>query len=300
MKNKIIITQGISASGKTYWATNFVKSNPEYVNINRDDIRGELFCDGKLNWSIYKSTKVKEAKVTEMQDQLISEAVLAGKSIIISDTNLNLKTLERFKNLPCLAEYQLEYKVFKVDLLEALQRDAQRINGVGYKVITKQYKTFCDMFYSDNYHKFSASKDDAFICDLDGTICDMKGIRTPFEWDKVGEDKPRVEIISMVRGLLTEGLHPIFVSGRDACCMKQTQSWLDHYFPELEGHYKLFMRPEGDMRKDTIIKEEIFTKYIGHNYNVRVVLDDRPTVSRMFMYKLGLNVVNVGNPWLEF
>lgn len=298
--NKIIITQGISASGKTYWAENFVKQNPNYVNINRDNIRGDLFCDGTLDWSTYKFTKAKEAKVTEIQDQLISEAVLASKSIIISDTNLNLKTLERFKKLPCLAEYQFEYKVFKVDLLEALQRDAQRINGVGYKVITKQYKSFCDMFYSDNHHKFSASKDDAFICDLDGTICDMKGIRTPFEWDKVGEDKPRAEIISMVRGLLSEGLQPIFVSGRDACCMEQTQSWLDHYFPELEGHYKLFMRPEGDRRKDTIIKEEIFTKYIGHNYNVRVVLDDRPTVSRMFMYKLGLNVVNVGNPWLEF
>lgn len=300
MKNKIIITQGISASGKTYWAEDFVKQNPEYININRDDIRGELFCDGDLDWSKYKFTKAKENKVTETQNQRICDAVTEGKNIIISDTNLNTKTLVRLSNLPCLVDYEFEYKVFEVDLLLALQRDAQRKNGVGYKVITKQYKSFCDMFYSDNHHKFSSTKEDAFICDLDGTICNMKGVRTPFEWDKVCEDKPRIEIISMVRGLLSEGLQPIFVSGRDACCMEQTSEWLNQYFPELDGHYKLFMRPEGDVRKDTIIKEEIFTKYIGHNYNVRVVLDDRPTVSRMFMYKLGLNVVNVGNPWLEF
>ena len=36
---KAILTIGVSASGKTTWAEQFVKENEWWVNINRDDIR---------------------------------------------------------------------------------------------------------------------------------------------------------------------------------------------------------------------------------------------------------------------
>ena len=34
------------------------------------------------------------------------------------------------------------------------------------------------------------AKELAIIVDVDGTLADMKGIRGPFEWDKVHLDKP--------------------------------------------------------------------------------------------------------------
>ncbi len=53
------------------------------------------------------------------------------------------------------------------------------------------------------------------------------------------------------------------------------------------------------MRKDTIVKEEIFWRDIADNYNVQFVIDDRPSVARMWR-ELGLKVFQVGDPHIEF
>lgn len=299
--NKIIFTRGVSASGKTVWAEQFIKDNPDYVNINRDDIRAALFCNGELDWSRYKFTRGNEVRVTEVQEQLIYDAVVNGKNIIISDTNLHDKYIDRIltSQETLLDNYEVEYKWFEVGLLEALKRDARRSNGVGYEVITKQYKLFSELFYGADWHTFSDDKEDAIIIDVDGTIAQMEG-RSAFEWDKVDTDLPRTEIIHMVKGLIDRGYTPIFLSGRDSFCMDKTQTWIEEQFPELEGHFHLYMRSEGDNRKDTIIKKELFDKYIDHKYNVRVVFDDRKSVVRMWAFNKGLNVVDVGNPHEEF
>ena len=300
---KLIYTVGVSCSGKTTWVNEFLSqgnNKNSWVNINRDDIRGFLFTGGTINWDKYNFTKGNETLVTELQHHLIKDAAEKGKNIIISDTNLNPKYIDNFKTWGCLKNYTFEERVFHIDLLEALERDAKRLSGVGYKVITSQYKTYAERFLSKDWHDPEKSYTaDAVIFDIDGTLAEMHN-RTPFEWEKVGDDKPRTEIIMMAKGLVGAGYTPIFMSGRDSVCMDQTQQWIEQYFPELEGHFHLYMRPEGDCRKDTIIKKELFNKYVNHNYNVKLVLDDRPTVSRMFKYDLGLNVVNVGNPWLEF
>ncbi len=253
-----------------------------------------------MDWNKYKFTKGNETLVTELQHHLIKDAAEKGKNIIISDTNLNPKYIDNFKTWPCLKNYTFNEKVFHVDLLEALERDAKRLSGVGYKVITSQYKNYADGFLKKNWHDYD--KEDvpsAVILDIDGTLASMHN-RSPFEWDKVGEDLPREEIINMVKGLIAEGYVPIFMSGRDSVCMEDTQAWIEKYFPELKGHFHLYMRPEGDFRKDTIIKKELFDKYVDHNYNVKLVLDDRKSVIRMWAFEKGLNVVDVGNPHEEF
>ena len=60
------------------------------------------------------------------------------------------------------------------------------------------------------------------------------------------------------------------------------------------------MRSEGDCRKDTVVKKELFDTYIDHKYNVKLVLDDRKSVIRMWSFEKGLNVVDVGKPHDEF
>ena len=300
---KFIYTVGVSCSGKTTWAENFLmegNNGNAYVDINRDNIRGFLFTGGKINWKDYKFTKDKEKKVTDIQHYLIKDAVEKGKNIILSDTNLNPKYIENFKKWDCLKGYEFVEKVFHVDLLEALERDAKRGSGVGYKVITSQYKSYSERFLKGNWHDTNkAMKTDAVIFDIDGTLAQMVG-RSPFDWDKVCEDVPRTEIVMMAKGLIATGYTPIFMSGRDAVCMDQTQQWIENYFPELEGHFHLYMRSEGDCRKDTVVKKELFDKYIDHKYNVKLVLDDRKSVIRMWSFEKGLNVVDVGNPHEEF
>lgn len=50
---KLILTVGISASGKTTWVNNSRLYNT--VNINRDDIRFNIVQPGS-NWKTYKSS----------------------------------------------------------------------------------------------------------------------------------------------------------------------------------------------------------------------------------------------------
>lgn len=54
----------------------------------------------------------------------------------------------------------------------------------------------------------------------------------------------------------------------------------------------LYMRPEGDVRKDTEIKREIFDNYIRDKYRVLFVLDDRNSVVKMWR-DLGLKCLQV-------
>ena len=49
------------------------------------------------------------------------------------------------------------------------------------------------------------TKQKAIMVDVDGTLADMKGIRGPFEWDKVGLDRPYTDIIKLVQTLSDTG-----------------------------------------------------------------------------------------------
>lgn|SRR5690606_6595858 len=139
----------------------------------------------------------------------------------------------------------------------------------------------------------------AIIVDIDGTVATNDGKRGFYEWEKVGADAPRPFIIEMVVGYFKQGYEIIFVSGRDSICRWQTTLWLDkHVGTEYSG---LFMRAEGDQRRDSVVKKEIFFRDIAPNYNVVGVIDDRPQVLRECWYEIGIeNVICVGNPWLEF
>lgn len=123
-----------------------------------------------------------------------------------------------------------------------------------------------------------------------------KPLRTPFEWNKVGADRVHEVVADMVEGYYLADYTVIILSGRDGICREVTEDWLEKYGI---SHDRLIMRSEGDNRKDTVVKEEMFWIHIADNYNVKAVIDDRPSVCRMWQ-ELGLKVINVGNPWIEF
>lgn len=290
---KAIITVGISASGKTTWAEEFVRKNRDWININRDDIRFSL--TGAKNWGDYKFNKSIERMVTGIQDSMVIHAKAKGKNVIISDTNLNKKfredNIQYLKNVG----YSVEVKDFPVDFMEAVKRDTHRQRSVGYQVIWKQWQQWLDYIERKRYIP-NEDLPVAVICDIDGTIADMKGIRSPFEWDKVGLDKPISVVCDMLYGYDALGYQIIIVSGRDGICEQDTRKWLDK---NIIPSYELFMRKEGDSRKDSIVKEEIFWDSIANRYNVKAVVDDRPQVLRLWR-DLNMKVICVGNPYVEF
>lgn len=140
--SKVIITVGIPASGKTYWANEYVKTHPNTVISCRDDIRaiGHLpFGDPEV-----------EKRITDIQRNDIRLAVDADLNVIVADTNIN----DRFRN--DLIEFLLDLGAavqiipFPVSLETALERDANRERTVGYDVIKRFHDAYQAMDYIGN------------------------------------------------------------------------------------------------------------------------------------------------------
>ena len=305
---KAIVTVGVSASGKTSFAESFLQegdNKASWVNINRDDIRWELL--GVKDWSKWNWKREKE--VTSIQRASLAKAASEGKNVIVSDTNLNPK----FRNdlleyLHSLGYATVTQKVFTVSFEEACKRDTARPNGVGYSVIAKQVEQmnkYMEAFNPPEVAKYE-HKDGLPTCiivDIDGTLAHMTN-RGPFEWDKVGDD----EVDTVIRNLCNvyesyepyesgeQSIRVILMSGRDSVCRDDTVDWLRK---NRVSYTSLFMRDSVDSRKDTIVKKEMFDAHIIGKYNVEFVVDDRPSVCRQW-HDMGLKVLRVGNPYIEY
>lgn len=289
---KAIITVGISASGKTTFAKTMVEQG--WVDISRDWIRFNVVCPG-TDWSNYKFTNKREQDVTVVQEDMVMDAFSKGQNIIISDTNLNPKIRNKWVQSLNDLGFEVEIKDFPVTLEEAYKRDTLRANGVGRDVIYTQYKKWLEYTARKTYTP-NTDMPKAILLDIDGTVAEMEG-RSPYEWSKVGTDKPRQFVIDIVKGLSDQGYVILALSGRDGICYDETKCWLNtHDVP----HFYLFMREAGDTRKYTVVKEEIFWDLIAQHWNVVGVLDDRPCVLRTWR-EIGIqNVVAVADPYLEF
>ena len=116
--------------------------------------------------------------------------------------------------------------------------------------------------------------------------------RGPFDWHKVGLDQPNLITIHMVKEM-AEYLNAeiLIVTGRDQVCRAETEEWLNKQDIK---YTNLFMRPAGDKRKDTIVKQEIYRERIEPKYNVFIAFDDRPRVIKMYR-EMGVKVIDVGN-----
>jgi hypothetical protein len=132
-----------------------------------------------------------------------------------------------------------------------------------------------------------------WLVDIDGTLA-HKGERSPFDWHRVGEDTPNEPVIEVVRALAAWH-HIVFVSGRMEQCRTLTLDWLHkHVCRALECfHAPLFMRADGDFRPDTVVKREIYEKFILGEYDVAGAIDDRSKVVRMWREELGLTCLQV-------
>lgn len=290
-KPVLALTVGASASGKTTFVEQQMRKGStrlETVNLNRDDVRFELFCDGERDWDKYKFNTANEARVTEVIDEAAAEAFQDRLNIIVSDTNLNPVVRNKWKNLAKLYDYEYIEVPFECEWTELVKRNNNRKGGIDLKILREQYMRMNEYLGRKTYTP-DESKPKAFIVDVDGTVADMEGIRKPYDWDKVHLDRPRESVIAMVTGLANSGYKIIFLSGRDGVCFHKTRDWLKEYF----GHFEtLLMRKEDDHRKDYIIKEELFWK-IADDYNIVGAIDDRHQVLRLWE-ELGIkDIINV-------
>lgn len=302
---KMTITVGVPASGKTTWA-----ERQDAVNINRDDIRQRLF--GPFKWGEYKFTNANENDVTVEQKQMLVNAAKAGRDVIISDTNLKKDFRDQWIRVGVSLGYEVEVKLFHISPAEALRRDSDREMSVGPEVMAKMFTTYykeCKHLILDWYKTelqriwFTGdvgNKSSYIIVDVDGTVADMKSCgRSPFDWHRVGEDLPRLNVIKTVQlwADSRQDLNVIFLSGRDGICFDSTKSWLNRYYAPNLGrhprHFDLKMRKAGDNRPDWIVKLEILHSIAERRGKPPVLcFDDRDQVVEAF-HHVGLEVFQV-------
>lgn len=301
----VFITVGISASGKTTWANNMMLAykdcgDESWCNINRDHIRLNIIHNN-ITWANYKFNKTNESKVSEIAIEQFNEAVELGiNNIIISDTNLNAKYRDEWIKRAEDAGYAAKIVEFPITFAEACRRNELRHNGVSKKVIYQQYLLWNEYIGRKTYVP-DTTKPKAILVDIDGTIAERFG-RGPFEWLKVDQDKPRPFVIDLIRCYINYYVdyEIIFLSGRDSVCRHETLTWISRNMNIPIHNVNLHMRSEGDMRKDMIVKEEIFWNEISKNYCVDAVFDDRPQVVAMWHEIKIPNVIAVADQNLEF
>lgn len=294
---RAILTVGISASGKSTWAS----QQNGFKVLERDSLRrdflvhkNEYIADSNL-WSLWKFTKENEKSISLEYNKWIEYFAQSEKDIICADTNLNSgfrdTLIQKLKDLG----YEVEIKYFPIDFMEAVKRDEKRRDTVGRDIIYKQWKQYEEQFSTrKKYVKDPLNMCKAILVDIDGTLAHMKNKRGPFEWDKVNLDEldETVRNFTSLYQMNNSLLSVIILSGRDSVCRELTENWLRD---NKVLYTKLFMRKEGDMRKDTIVKEEIFWEHIAPFYDVEFVVDDRVSVCNMWR-DIGLFVFQVGDP----
>ena len=269
--------KGLPASGKSTYAKELVAKDHNWVRVNKDDLRA------MMNGGVF-SGKL-EKQIVRIERKLAEDALKIGKSVVIDDTNFNPDHEEYFRRLAKMYMEEFEVKFFDTPLEVCIERDNKRANGVGETVIRKMYNQYLKPQPAVYEHNLSLPT--AIICDIDGTLAHMKD-RSPYDWNKVGEDK----VDPIIKNLLdaVKGYYIIIlISGRDEACREETKKWLEkHDIP----HARLVMRPEGDIRKDSIVKRELFEKCIRPYYDIEFVLDDRNQVVDMWR-SLGIKCLQV-------
>jgi len=297
MTGSIVLTRGIPASGKSTWAKQWVAEDPaNRVRLNRDDLRTMI---GATDFDF-----ATEKLVTHLQHEGARQALKAGKSVVIDDTNLRAKYVRAW-----FAIGPVEFRDFPIDLELAIVRDKKRVKGVGESVI----RGFHQKFITPNKGSLPPIPEQeatpavepyvpntdlpvAIIVDTDGTVARMDG-RSPYDYTQVHTDLPVADVVALVRYLAAD--HQVIgVSGRpeDEAGKDTLAWWQRHGIPFDEFYFRPADRK--DVRDD-IIKRDIFDEHIRHNYNVVGVFDDRLRVVRMW-HALGLTTYRVGDPDADF
>lgn len=308
----LYVTRGLPGAGKTTWAKEFVAVDPENrVRVNRDDLRMMMY--GVKTGLTFQQ----EELITLASKGLVEKALKDGRTVVVDDMNLRPKYVREWYKvaLECGAD-DVFLSYHKADIDELMVRnkfrpESDRLPENALLTLYSKYMPKGRFLPVESYQDFKNKPTDkpdyipykvnpegaelAVIIDIDGTMAHNKSGRGWFDWSRVGEDSLNENLAQIAQMLHDQDVAVIYLSGRDEVCRPQTESWLKSH--GLSG--ELYMRTKDDNRADTIVKYELFDKYIRDKYEVLAVIDDRPSVCRMWR-EIGLNVMQVGNPDFEF
>lgn len=290
---KLLMLKGLPASGKSTFAKGLLTTGQYHVRVNKDDLRSMLHLG--------KHSDSNESLILEVRNTIVNSALGRGQNVVVDDTNLAPKHEKVLKQIADKHKADFEVSFFDVNREECIRRDAARDNPVGASVIDRMHRQYLKKWVDStppNVYNPPMNKPTAAIFDVDGTLVLRVTNRSPFDWKRVKEDAPNVPVIAMAQAMASQGHTIIVMSGRDSICRVDTIEHLTELNVPVNPDFT-FMRPEGDNRKDAIVKKELFEKFVKDRFHVVAVFDDRPQVCRVW-WEMGLPLFKVGDPDANF
>lgn len=292
---KLFIYSGCPCSGKSTAANEYKQTvDHDVVIANRDNIRYAL-GNGKY-------VQDKEDEVTRIETAQVEKAMQDGKTVILDDTNLNPKYIQPWYDLAEKYDYEMEVKEFYVPYEEAMKRSKARKEAGGLYIPKEVMQRFYKRYYKDRFEKemsdyrtfnmapWNPKLDNCIICDLDKTLAIHTG-RTPFEWNRINEDKIDFRLKMMLESCYYNNTKIFFVTGRPNSVKDKTEEWLDANF---KSPYTLLMREANDFSHGQDCKKKIYENHIKDKYNVMCVFDDSNRCVEMWRNE-GLLTLQVQN-----
>lgn len=295
VKPVLIMLQGLPASGKTTYANKLVEQG-NFVRVNKDDLRS-MMDGGK--WSDNN-----EKRIIRIRDAIIIDALSHGKNVVVDDTNFSKKHQENLYGLAQKMGATMHVTFCDTPLEMCLERNRNRENPVPEKVILDMYDKYLKVVEPNDAEGNLEQQDEAadleecIIVDVDGTLAhiDERNPRNIYDASRAMEDILDDAVSNIVGMAYQNGYRVVIFSGRNRSHQEVTERWLRSYGVNYD---EIHTRMDGDKRKDTVVKREMYEAFVKGKYSVKYVIDDRPSVCRMWR-ELGLKVLQVGDPHVEF
>lgn len=282
-KLKLLMLKGLPASGKSTYAKELVEKG--WVRANKDDIRKEYFPEYN-----HKDEK----QVVAIEDNSIRSGLAKGKSVVVDDTNFAPKHQPRLEAIA--KEFGADFEVLFIDthIEDCIKRNRKRPNSVPMQAILNMHRQYIAPLREKKV-EYNDNLEEAIIVDVDGTlahICD----RDPYDASRAMGDSLDDAVSNIVNMAYGHGYKVVVLTGRHSGHLGVTREWLEE---KGVNYDEIYCRREGDDRADYIVKRELFDKNVRDKYNIKYVIDDRPSVCRMWR-SLGLKTLQVGDPHHEF
>ena len=292
--SKLLILVGAPGSGKSTFARYFLRTEDNWIRVNRDDFRLMQFGDS-LMIPFY------EERISKMVEASVLTLLKSDTNVIIDATNTSLRTIQDM--IHTYTEYaDISFKVFDLPVDELVKRCDKRYEETG-KFISKSVveRNVANLKHTLEKFDFApiprkvqvattsyATQDKnlpkAVICDLDGTLSLLNG-RDPYNAATCDNDLLNAPVAAALNMAKQQGYQVILLSGREDKFREPTVRFLDKH---QIGYDLLLMRTSNDFRKDNIIKRELFEGEIQGKYFVEFLLDDRNQVVDMWRKDLHL------------